>query len=60
MKKMDNHYAALKLIEALHKKKLINDATFENIKAHYPEGFPSGAPGFMKAANTLFVKDVEN
>lgn len=60
MKKMDNHYAALKLIEALHKKKMINDATFENIKAHYPEGFTFGAPSYMKAANMPIVKDVEN
>ena len=32
--KIDEHYAALKLIEMLYNKSLINKATYENIMEH--------------------------
>ncbi len=59
MQMMDNHYAALKLIEALFKKGLINKETFENIKLKYPEGFDEDEESPFSAYLGSKVKDVE-
>ena len=41
---IDNHYIALKLVEALYNKGLINNATFENVKAKYPDVLGAAKP----------------
>lgn len=41
---IDNHYIALKLIEALFHKGLINKATYENVKAKNPEVLGASKP----------------
>ena len=59
MQIMDNHYAALRLIEALYKKGLINKETFENVKLKYPEGFYGEEKSSFSAYLSGLVKDVK-
>ena len=59
MQMMDNHYAALKLIEALFQKGLINKETFENVKLKYPEGFYGEEMSSFSAYLSGLVKDVK-
>ena len=59
MQMMDNHYAALKLIDALFQKGLINKETFENIKLKYPEGFYGEEQSSFSAYLSGLVKDVK-
>ena len=41
---IDKRYAALKLIEALFYKGMVNKATFDNVKSRYPEVFQADKP----------------
>ena len=41
---IDKRYAALKLIEALFYKGMVNKATFDNVKSRYPEVFLADKP----------------
>ena len=59
MQMIDNHYAALKLIEALFHKGLINKETFENVKLKYPVGFDGEEKSSFSAYLSNLVKDVE-
>ena len=54
---MDNHFAALKLIEVLYNKGLVNKETFENVKQKYPEGFPVKKKFFLWEYINKNVKD---
>ena len=46
---IDKRYAALKLIEALFYKGMVNKATFDNVKSRHPDVFHADKPdGFWE------------
>ncbi len=54
---IDNHYIALKLVEGLFRKGLVNSETFENVKATYPEAFASSGDSYWEHQLKQNVKD---
>ena len=45
----DSRYVALKLIEALYHKGMVNKETFENVKEKYPEAFKTSGGAYWEA-----------
>ena len=45
----DSRYVALKLIEALHHKGMVNKETFDNVKEKYPEAFKTICGAYWEA-----------
>lgn len=55
---IDKRYAALKLIEALFYKGMVNKATFDNVKSRYPEVFQADKPdGFLEILEKTKMAD---
>ena len=61
MKKIeiDNRFVALKLVEGLFGKGLINSETFEKVKETYPEVFATSGESYWEQQLKAFVKDVK-
>jgi hypothetical protein len=59
MKKIviDDHFIALKLVEGLFRKGLINPETFENVKTTYPEVFAASGETYWEQQLNHNVKD---
>jgi len=59
MKKIviDNHYVALKLIEGLFCKGIINKETFDNVKDMYPEVIATSGENYWEQQLNHNVKD---
>lgn len=59
MKKIviDDHFIALKLVEGLFRKGLVNSETFENVKTTYPEVFATSGESYWEQQLNHNVKD---